>query len=296
MRRSIHTDAETPMPFRHFLLAVAFATALPASAGELKGTLEQIRDSKIIRLGHLETAVPFSFVDQGVPQGYSVELCKRVVAGLQQQLGLDILNVAWTAVNQGNRLDKVQRGEVDLDCGTTSNTLSRQEQVDFSLPIWVDGGSFAVKADSKIDSAADLAGRKVAVLAGTTTESALKAALANSYVNAEVIPVKEHVQGLEMVYQNKADAYAADHTVLIGLALAVRQSMELRLSPAMFSYEPYGLVMRRDDGDLRRGVNRVIAALYRSGQIKDIYLRWFGKIGEPSPLLAAMFLLNSLPE
>ncbi len=104
------------------------------------------------------------------------------------------------------------------------------------------------------------------------------------------------MQGLEMVYQNKADAYAADHTVLIGLALAVRQSMKLRLSQAMFSYEPYGLVMRKDDGDFRRGVNRVVAGLYRSGQIKDIYLRWFGKIGEPSPLLAAMSLLNSLPE
>jgi polar amino acid transport system substrate-binding protein/glutamate/aspartate transport system substrate-binding protein len=286
------------MPVRPFLLALAIALciALPASAGELKGTLEQIHDSKMIRLGHLETAVPFSFVDQGVPQGYSVELCKRVVAGLQQQLGLDTLNIAWVPVDQGNRLGMVESGKVDLECGTTSNTLSRQEQVDFSLPIWVDGGSFAVKTDSTINGPADLAGKKVAVLAGTTTESALKTALANSYVNAELIPVKEHVQGLEMVYQNQADAYAADHTVLIGLALAVRQSMKLRLSQAMFSYEPYGLVMRKDDGDFRRGVNRVLAGLYRGGQIKEVYQRWFGKIGEPSPLLAAMFMLNSLPE
>jgi polar amino acid transport system substrate-binding protein/glutamate/aspartate transport system substrate-binding protein len=286
------------MPVRPFLLALAIALciALPASAGELKGTLEQIHDSKMIRLGHLETAVPFSFVDQGVPQGYSVELCKRVVAGLQQQLGLDTLNIAWVPVDQGNRLGMVESGKVDLECGTTSNTLSRQEQVDFSLPIWVDGGSFAVKTDSTINGPADLAGKKVAVLAGTTTESALKTALANSYVNAELIPVKEHVQGLEMVYQNQADAYAADHTVLIGLALAVRQSMKLRLSQAMFSYEPYGLVMRKDDGDFRRGVNRALAGLYRGGQIKEVYQRWFGKIGEPSPLLAAMFMLNSLPE
>ena len=286
------------MPVRPFLLALAIALciALPASAGELKGTLEQIHDSKMIRLGHLETAVPFSFVDQGVPQGYSVELCKRVVAGLQQQLGLDTLNIAWVPVDQGNRLGMVESGKGDLECGTTSNTLSRQEQVDFSLPIWVDGGSFAVKTDSTINGPADLAGKKVAVLAGTTTESALKTALANSYVNAELIPVKEHVQGLEIVYQNQADAYAADHTVLIGLALAVRQSMKLRLSQAMFSYEPYGLVMRKDDGDFRRGVNRVLAGLYRGGQIKEVYQRWFGKIGEPSPLLAAMFMLNSLPE
>jgi glutamate/aspartate transport system substrate-binding protein len=133
-------------------------------------------------------------------------------------------------------------------------------------------------------------------MAGTTTEPALKRALANSYVNAEVIQVQSHVEGLELVFKDKADAYASDNTVLIGLALAVRQTMQLRFSEAMFSYEPYGLMLRKDDGDLRRAVNRVIAGLYRGGGIKEIYTRWFGKIGEPTPLLAAMFILNSLPE
>jgi glutamate/aspartate transport system substrate-binding protein len=286
------------MPARCLLLALAlaFSTTLPAGADELKGTLKQIHDSKTVRLGHLKTAVPFSFVDQGVPQGYSVELCKRVVGGIQQQLGLDTLSISWVEVDEANRFDMVMSGKIDLECGTTTNTLSRQEQVDFSLPTWVDGATFAVKADSPIKTHADLGGKKIAVMSGTTTEPALKRALANSYVNAEVIPVKSHVEGLELLFRNKADAYASDNTVLIGLSLAVQKSMQLRISEAMFSYEPYGLMLRKDDGDFRRAVNRVIAGLYRGGGIKEIYMRWFGKIGEPTPLLAAMFLLNSLPE
>ncbi len=286
------------MPARFLLLALAlaFSTVLPASADELKGTLKQIRDSKSIRLGYLKTGVPFSFVDQGVPQGYSVELCKRVVGGIQQQLGLDALNISWVEVDEATRFDMVTSGKIDLECGTTTNTVSRQEKVDFSLPIWVDGATFVVKADSAIKTHADLGGKKVAVMAGTTTESALKRALASSYVNAEVILVKSHVDGLELVFKDKADAYASDNTVLIGLALAVRQTMQLRFGEAMFSYEPYGLMLRKDDGDFRRAVNRVLAGLYRGGAIKEIYMRWFGKIGEPTPLLAAMFILNALPE
>jgi ABC-type amino acid transport substrate-binding protein len=104
------------------------------------------------------------------------------------------------------------------------------------------------------------------------------------------------VDGLELLLKDKVDAYASDNTVLIGLALAVRQTMQVRFAEAMFSYEPYGLMSRKDDGDMRRAINRVLANLYRSGGIKDIYNQWFGNIGEPTPLLAAMFILNSLPE
>ena len=277
-------------------LALAFSTLSPASADELKGTLKQIRDSKTIRLGYLKTGVPFSFFDQNAPQGYSVELCKRVVGGIQQQLNLDALNITWVPVDEATRFDAVITGKIDIECGTTTNTLSRQEKVDFSLPIWVDGATFIVKSDSPIKTHADLGGKKVGVMEGTTTVGALQRALANSYVNAEVVVVKSHLEGLELLHQGKVDAYASDNTVLIGLALAVRQTMQVRFAEAMFSYEPYGLMFRKDDGDFRRAVNRVIAGLYRSGAVKEIYMRWFGKIGEPSQLLAAMFILNSLPE
>jgi ABC-type amino acid transport substrate-binding protein len=286
------------MPVRCLLLALAlaFSTIWPASADEPRGTLKQIRDSKTIRFGYLKTGVPFSFFDQGAAQGYSVELCKRVAGGIQQQLKLDTLNISWVEVDEATRFDAVTSGKIDLECGTTTNTLSRQEKVDFSLPIWVDGATFVVKTTSPVKTHADLGGKKIAVMEGTTTEPALRRALANAYVNAEVIVVKSHVEGLELLFKDKVDAYASDNTVLIGLALAVRQNMQLRFAEAMFSYEPYGLMMRKDDGDFRRAVNRVIAGLYRSGGVKEIYARWFGKIGEPTPLLAAMFILNSLPE
>jgi ABC-type amino acid transport substrate-binding protein len=277
------------------MLALAVSMLSPASADELKGTMKQIRDSKTIKFGYLKTGVPFSFFDQA-PQGYSVELCKRVAAGIQQQLNLDALNITWVAVDEATRFDAVISGKIDMECGTTTNTISRQEKVDFSLPIWVDGATFIVKADSPIKSHADLGGKKIAVMEGTTTVAALQRALSNAYVNAEVVVVKSHIDGLELLHQDKVDAYASDNTVLIGLALAVRATMKVRFADAMFSYEPYGLMFRRDDGDFRRAVNRVIAGLYRSGGVKEIYMRWFGNIGEPTPLLAAMFILNSFPE
>ena len=283
---------------RWLLLAFALAvsTLSPASADELKGTLKQIRDTKTIRLGYLKTGVPFSFFDQNQPLGYSVDLCKRIATGIQQQLKLDALNITWVAVDEATRFDAVINGQIDIECGTTTNTLSRQEKVDFSLPIWVDGATFVVKTSSPIKTHHDLGGKKIAVMEGTTTVPALQRALSSSFINAEVVLVKSHVDGLELLLKDKVDAYASDNTVLIGLALAVRQTMQVRFAEAMFSYEPYGLMFRKDDGDMRRAVNRVIANLYRSGGIKEIYMRWFGNIGEPTPLLAAMFILNSLPE
>ena len=128
-----------PVRFLLLVLALAFSTILPAHADELRGTLKQIHDSKTIRLGYLKTGVPFSFVDQNAPQGYSVELCKRVAGGIQQQLGLDTLNLTWVLVDEATRFDMVTSGKIDLECGTTTNTISRQERVDFRLDaLWRD--------------------------------------------------------------------------------------------------------------------------------------------------------------
>ena len=268
-----------------------------ASAQELQGTLQRVAQTKTIRLGYLKEGIPFSFAEvQGKPLGYSIDLCNRVAAGIQEQLGLPRLDVQWVEVTSANRFDRVVDGTIDLECGTSTNTIGRQKKVDFSLMTWVDGASFLVKADQPARRLSDLAGKKIAVMAATTTENVLRAALTKNHINAEVVVVKEHLDGLNALDRGTADAYASDRTVLVGLALAVGSQMPVALADEQFSYEPYGLVLRRNDADFKQAVNQALAALYRTAGVIEIYDRWFGKLAKPSPLLIAMFALNGLPE
>src|SRR5262245_37469140 len=156
------------------LAALTVLAASPAMGQDLQGTLKKISDTKTINIGYRETAVPFSFVGADKqPAGYTVDLCRRVAGGIQQQLKLADLKVNWVLVTSENRIQMVANGTVDLECGPTTQTLRRSEQVDFSLMTFVDGGSFLVKADSKLNSLADLASKKVAVIPSTTTATSL---------------------------------------------------------------------------------------------------------------------------
>lgn len=279
------------------LALIAMTTG--ASRAEPPGdTLAVIKQTKSIRLGYMEQSVPFSFTDQkgSLPQGYSVELCQRVASGIQQQLGLDKLEVLWVPLTMANRFEMVADGKVDLECGISTITLARQQKVDFSLMIWVDGGSFVVKGNRPHGGLGDLNGKKIAVLGNTTTEAALREALKKDFIKADLVVVKEHLEGLSALDRDEVDAYAADQTVLIGLGLAVRDKLTLFLADRNYSFEPYGLTLRRNDADFKLAVNQAIARLYRTGQILSIYDRWFGKLGKPSSLLTAMFAINGLPE
>lgn len=266
-------------------------------ADDISGTLKKIKDTGVIKLGFLPESIPFSFEGTGgKPMGYSTELCTRVATGIQEQLGLPKLDVEWVPITLQSRFEAVKSGTIDLECGITSNTLSRQKQVDFSLMIWVDGANFLVRDDSPFKTLGDLNGKRIAVIPGTTTVAALSEALAKSYIKAEILTVQTHVAGLEALSKGNAEAYASDQTVLIGLALAAAKSLKVRLGDGNLSYEPYGLMMRRNDQDFRQAVNAVLARLYRTGQIAPIYDRWFGKLGKASQFITVMYLLNGLPE
>ena len=277
-------------------LAVMCACAATALAAEAPDPLKKIKATRTITLGYSETAVPFSFVgNDNRPQGYSVDLCKRIADGIQQQLGLTELKINWVKVDVATRIPATMKGTVDIECGSTTHTLSREEQVDFSNMTFVDGGSFISKARNKLATIKELAGRKISVIPGTTTEKVLKAALDQAQVRAEIIPVQTHAEGFSSLREDRVDAYASDRMILIGLALNAIDAQSYRLSDEMFSYEPYALMMRRD-ADFRLAVNRELARLYRSGDILNLYARWYGPLGEPSTLLKAMFFLNALPE
>ena len=277
-------------------LTVALA-AVPAWAQDLQGTLKKIKDSGTITLGYREQSVPFSFKGtDGTPAGYSVDLCKSVATAVQQQLKLQKLDVKWVPVTVDTRMQAVANGTVDLECGSTTNTLSRQEQVDFSSMTFVDGGSLLVKTTGKPSSFQDLAGKKIGVIPGTTTETALKATLQKALVNAQVTPVKDHREGLTGVENGTLDAYASDRVILIGLAVTAQDPSQFAIADTYLSYEPYGLMLRRGDAPFRLTVNRALAQLYRSGEVLQIYGRWFGKLGTPGNLLIAMYALHALPE
>ena len=280
-------------------VAIALVWLLPAPtlAQDLQGTLKKIKDSGTIVIGYREQSLPFSFRgDDGKPTGYSIDLCQRIVTGIQQQLKLQKLDVKWVPVTVDTRMQAVANGTVDLECGSTTNTLSRQEQVDFSNMTFVDGGSLLVKTTGKLASFQDFAGKKIGVIPGTTTETALKAALQKALVNAQVTPVKDHREGLTGVEGGTLDAYASDRVILIGLAVTAQDPSQFAIADTYLSYEPYGLMLRRGDAAFRLTVNRALAQLYRSGEVLQIYGRWFGKLGQPGNLLVAMYALNALPE
>lgn len=229
-------------------------------------------------------------------RGYSVEICTRVVAAIQKQLGISSLRIEWTPVDAADRLDSVAKGKIDIECGTTTISLSRYEKVDFSLPIFVDGGSVLTAVNSKLERFADLASHKIAFIPGTTTERALKRQLGVIGAKADLVPVKDGFEGLALLTAGKVDGYASDRIVLVALRATTADPAHWQLLDTDFSFEPYALVVRRDDPDFRLAVNRALVGLYSSGEIDPIFYRWLAGLGEPGPLLNAMFYLSTLPQ
>jgi ABC-type amino acid transport substrate-binding protein len=277
------------------LLLLGLLLAATTHAMEPTGALAVIKSTGVIRLGYLESAPPFAFDRNGTPGGYSVDLCTHVAADIGRQLDT-LVNVQWVKLTQQNRLAAVREGRVHVECGTTTWTLSRQEQVDFSLMTFIDGGTLLVGAGSALQRLTDLGGKRIGVVPGTTTDKNLRAALKQRKVTAEVVEVASPNQAIDLVSAGKLDGYASDRLVLLGLSLAASDAHSFRLLDEDFSVEPYALTLPRGEHDLRLAVNRALARLYRSGEIQSVFDRWLGPLGSPSVLLAALYYLQSIPE
>ncbi|MBK6603117.1 MAG: amino acid ABC transporter substrate-binding protein [Betaproteobacteria bacterium] len=284
-----------------FGLAVAAALvvlgAAPAGAAAPSPTLDRIKEARAITLGYRSDAAPFSFKDRdGRVLGYSVELCARVATAVQKDLGLAEMKVLWQPLDAADRIAAVASGRVDVECGTTTATLTRMKAVDFSLPIFVDGGSVLVRAKAKLKRLADLKGKRIGAIGGTTTEEAIVRMMNSLGGTAVMVPVKDGAEGMQQLARGAVDAYAADRVVLARLRQRQPKPSEFEFIAGDFSFEPYALVMSRDDPELRLIVNRTLAGLYRSGEIDPIFQRWLGSLGRPGPLLHSMYYLNTLPE
>lgn len=282
------------------LAATVAALALaPLAAGAQteSAALKRARDTAVITMGYREGAAPFSFLGtDGAPAGYAIDLCKRVATAIRQELKLPALKINWVPVTTRDRLSAVAEGAIAMECGMTTVTLTRHKQVDFSSLIFADGGNALMREDANLKRATDLAGKKIAVQSGTTTERTVRQALKNQRVDAEVVLVRTSAEGLALVEDGKVAALAGDRIALLMLAKSARDPSKLQMLEQDYSYEPYALVLPRGDVDLRHVVNRELARLFRTGEIADILNHWFGAIGNPSVLLAAMVYLNSIPE
>jgi ABC-type amino acid transport substrate-binding protein len=277
---------------------IALALTFPLTAAHADGgALSTIQKGGVIRLGHLRDSPPFSYTDdRGTPQGYSVELCKHVAQSIQRQLNLTSLRIEWVPLTLQERIPAVRERKVDIECGTTTWTLSRQQEVDFSLMTFVDGATVLVRSSSELLRLADLQGKKVAVVPTTTTATALQAALNGRMLKVDVVPVSSPEEGIAKLQQGTVDGYASDRVVLISQGLGVKTGANFRVLDEDFSVEPYALMLARGDPDFRLAIDRSLAGLYRSGEIEAVFNRWLGPLGRPSTLLTALYYLQSIPE
>ena len=277
-----------PATVAALLVAVGVTTAATA------GTLDRIGQEKAIRFANREDARPFSYKDKlGEPAGFMVDLCRAVAKKLAEQLNLPSLNAAYVSVTAADRFEAIAQQKADLLCEPTSITLSRREQVDFSIPTFLDGASLIVRAGGP-KNLRDLSGKKIGVLAGTTTEEALRNTLNEAKINGDVAAAKTHGEGLAMLDEGKISAYFGDRSILLFLITDSKAPEKLRLADDYLTVEPYALALPRGDSDFRLAVDRALSHIYRSGEIAAVFQRTFGGQAEPSQILRTLYLISGL--
>lgn len=274
------------------LLAPASGTAGPS------GTLERIEASGIVRIGYRPSEPPMSFDDgDGKPVGYSIDLCARIIGAIRTELRLEKVAVEYVRVNASDRFPALTENRIDILCGSTTKTLARGKLVDFTQLTFATGASLLSLNDTPIAELGDLRGRKVAVVKDTTTIEALKAALKERAIEAEVVPVDNTDQGMKLLRGREVAAFSADQVVLVGLVLMAEDMETFGVSPNPFSFEPFALAVRRNDADFRLVVDGALSRLYRTGEIDHIYNKWFGILSDKKPpMIEALYRLNATPE
>ena len=281
---------------RMWLVPVASAALVAAAGLAAAGTLDRIGQEKAIRFANREDARPFSYKDKlGEPAGFMVDLCRAVAKKLAEQLNLPSLNAAYVSVTAADRFEAITQQKADILCEPTSVTLSRREQVDFSIPTFLDGAGLMVRADGP-KNLRDLAGKKIGVLAGTTTEEALRNTLKEAKITGDVVAAKTHGEGLALLDEGKVSAYFGDRSILLFLIKDSKAPEKLRLADDYLTVEPYALALPRGDSDFRLAVDRALSHIYRSGEIVSVFERTFGAKAKPSQILQTLYLISGLPD
>lgn len=262
------------------LLGAAIAAALiasPVSAAELTGTLKKIKESGTITLGHRDASIPFSYIADasGIPVGYSHDIQLKIVEAIKKDLDMPQLKVRYNLVTSQTRIPLVQNGTVDLECGSTTNNVERQQQVDFSVGIFEIGTRLLARKNSAYKDFDDLKGKNVVTTAGTTSERIIKAMNADKQMGMNVISAKDHGESFQMLESGRAVAFMMDDALLAGEMAKAKKPDDWAVTGTAQSFEIYGCMVRKGDEPFKKAVDDAIVATYKSGEINTIYQKWF---------------------
>ncbi len=261
------------------LITVLIATgaiAGTAQAQDLTGTLKKIKDTGTITVGHRESSVPFSYLDdKQQPIGYAMDLCMKIVDAVKTELKLPNLKVNLQPVTSSNRIPLLQNGTIDLECGSTTNSVVRQQQVSFGPTYFVINVTAAVKKSSGINSLADLAGKTISTTSGTTSVPLLKAYEKTKAVEVKEIYGKDHAESFLLMADDRSQAFVMDDILLAGQIANSRNPNDFKIIQESLRQEPYSMMLRKDDPQFKALVDKTIGGVMKSGEIEKIYFKWF---------------------
>ena len=266
--------------FWTFLLAalVGFSEVSLLNGQELSGTLKKVHDSGTVSIGYRESSIPFSYLNtRGEPIGYSIDLGRAIVDAMSNELNGQTLTIKFVPVTSESRIGAVKSGQVDLECGSTTNNTERQKEVAFSPIMFVAGTKLLVKRESPIQSFRDLNGKSVVVTAGTTNEQAMRSLADKFGIKFNLVVAKDHEESYQQLATGKVDAFAGDDILLYGFIAEHKAGNDLAVVGDFLSYDPYGIMFRKDDQELADLVNRVFREMAQSRDLEYTYDRWFLK-------------------
>lgn len=279
------------------LAALCLVPSLTFAQAPADGRLKKVQATRTIAVAYRPDALPFSFEDvDRKPAGYTVDLCRAVIANLGEQLGVGTLQVKWVPVTAQTRFTAVASGQADMECGASTVTLGRKKEVAFSSLVFVDGVGLLVLKTTPGYSLLALTGKKIGVLRNTSNERALADAMKAMEVKATVVPVQSREEGLAQLESGDIDAMAGDRVLLMGLAAQAKKPENTALLAEALSYEPYAIALPRGDWAMEQAVDTALAQIFASPALPEIYGRWFAGLGEPSPALQVMYGLGRLPQ
>src|SRR5712675_1092338 len=259
-----------------YLIALLAALALPALAQD--GTLKKVKDSGSITIGHRDASVPLSYYDdKQQPIGYAMDLCAKIVDAVKAELKMPAIKVNYQLVTSANRIPLMANGTIDLECGSTTNNIPRQEQVWFTITHFVTANRWVAKKSANIKTLADLKGKTIVSTAGTTNIKQITEINGQQNLGMNIISANGHPEAFQMVETGRAVAFVMDDILLYSLAAQSRTPGDYAISAEALSVEPYGIMLRKDDVAFKKVVNAAMTDIYRSGQINAIYAKWFQK-------------------
>ena len=258
---------------------LGMAAAQTQTDASLTGTLAKVRNAGAVTIGYRESSIPFSYLSaRKEPIGYSIELCKQLVDAIGDAVH-KTLAIKWVPVTSASRIDAVANGQVDLECGSTTSNLERQKRVAFSPTLFVSGTKLLVKKGSPVKTFRDLAGKTVAVTAGTTNEKTMKDLSERFKLGLNIVVSADHAESFGLVKAGKADAFATDDVLLYGFIAEDKAASQgqsaYEVVGDFLSYDPYGVMYRKDDPQMARVVNETFQMLAQDGEIERQYKRWF---------------------